>query len=224
MPRSRSSGELRAPLGDQMILVVRRRHNPCFRLACMNSSSVAVEHRRGVADLDAGAQILDARLIEHVAADLIAPAHVGLRVLEHLRGGVALVELELVELRLQHLHGGRAVLVLAALALAGDHDAARHVRDAHRRFGLVHVLTAGAARAVDIGAQVRRIDLDVDVVVDLGRDEHRSERGVAAIARVERRLAHQPVHAGLGAQPAVGIIARACSTVAPLMPATSPSL
>ena len=29
---------------------------------------------------------------------------------------------------------------------------------------------------------------------------------MASIARVERRLAHQPVHAGLGAQPAVGVL------------------
>ena len=40
-----------------------------------------------------------------------------------------------------------------------------------------------------------------------GRDEHRGERGMAAIAGIERRLAHQAVHAGLGAQPAVGVLA-----------------
>ncbi len=40
-----------------------------------------------------------------------------------------------------------------------------------------------------------------------GRDEHRRERGMAAVARIERRFSHQPMHAGLGAQPAVGIIA-----------------
>jgi hypothetical protein len=67
----------------------------------------------------------------------------------------------------------------------------RHVRDAHRRLGLVHVLAAGAARAVHIGAQIGRVDLDVDVIVDFRGDEHRGERGVPAIARIERRLAHQ---------------------------------
>ena len=40
---------------------------------------------------------------------------------------------------------------------------------------------------------------------------------------IERRLAHQAVHAGLGAQPAVGILAREADR-ALLMPATSPSL
>ncbi len=39
---------------------------------------IAVEHRLRVADLIVGAQILDARLVEHVRADLMAPADVGL--------------------------------------------------------------------------------------------------------------------------------------------------
>src|SRR5690554_4459877 len=45
---------------------------------------VTVEHRLGVADLDVGPQILDARLIEHVGAYLVAPGDVGLGVLHGL--------------------------------------------------------------------------------------------------------------------------------------------
>src|SRR5580704_2302406 len=77
-----------------------------------------IEHRTGVADLNSGAQILDARLVEHVGTDLITPADIGLGVLQYLRRRVALVDLEFVELRLQHLHRRGAVLVLAALILA----------------------------------------------------------------------------------------------------------
>ena len=44
---------------------------------------------------------------------------------------------------------------------------------------------------------------------------------MAAVAGIERRLAHQAMHAGLGAQPAVGVLALT-STVALFMPATSP--
>jgi hypothetical protein len=55
--------------------------------------------------------------------------------------------------------------------------------------------------------QVGRVDLDLDVVVDFGRHEHRGETGVAAVVRIERRLAHQPMHAGFGLQPAVGVVA-----------------
>src|SRR5690606_40716699 len=58
-----------------------------------------------------------------------------------------------------------------------------------------------------VDAQVGRVDLDLDVVVDFRRHEHRGERGVATVAGVERALAHQAVHADLGAQPAVGVFA-----------------
>ncbi len=144
----------------------RAAYSPCFRLASMNGIERAVEHGRRIAGLVAGPEVLDARLVEHVRADLVAPADVGLLVLEHARGGVALVDLELVELRLQHLHRGRAVLVLAALALAGDDDARRQVPQAHRGIGLVDVLAARPARAVGVHLDVGRVDLDVDLVVD----------------------------------------------------------
>ena len=39
---------------------------------------IAVEHLLRVGDLDIGAQILDAGIVQHVAADLVAPADVGL--------------------------------------------------------------------------------------------------------------------------------------------------
>src|SRR5437016_14335106 len=105
---------------------------------------IAVEHRAGVAHLHSGTQVLDARLVEDIRADLVAPAHIRLGILEHPGGGIALVDLQLVELGLEHLHGGGAVLVLAALVLAGGHDAGGQMGDAHRRLGLVDVLPAGS--------------------------------------------------------------------------------
>src|SRR2546423_575179 len=161
---------------------------------------IAIEHRAGVAHLHSGTQVLDARLVEDIRADLVAPAHIRLGILEHPGGGIALVDLQLVELRLEHLHGGGAVLVLAALVLAGGHDAAGQMGDAHRRLGLVDVLSTRSGGAVDVHLQVRGIDLDLDVVIDLGRDEHGCERGVAAVSGIEWRLGHQPTHAGLGRQ------------------------
>ncbi len=76
--------------------------------------------------------------------------------------------------------------MLAALALAGDHDAGRQVPQAHRRIGLVHVLAARAARAVSVHLDVGGVHLDVDLVVDHGRDEHRRERRVPSIPGIER--------------------------------------
>ena len=81
------------------------------------------------------------------------------------------------------------------------------VRDAHRRVGLVDVLAAGARGAVGVDAQVGGIDLDLDRLVDFRVDEHARERGVPAGVGVERALPHQAMHAGLGAQVAVGVVA-----------------
>ena len=72
---------------------------------------------------------------------------------------------------------------------------------------LFDVLAARPARAVGVHLDVGGVHLDVDLVVDHRRDEHRRERRVPPVAGIERRLAHQPVHAGLGAQPAVRVVA-----------------
>src|SRR5690606_28688394 len=58
---------------------------------------VAVEHLLRIAALDAGAQILDPALVEHVVADLAAPADVGLAGLQRIPLGVALLDYQLVE-------------------------------------------------------------------------------------------------------------------------------
>src|SRR5512145_1153906 len=168
---------------------------------------LAVEHRLGRAFLHAGAQVLDARLVEHVRADLVSPADVGLRLLELLLLGLALAHLELVELRLKHRHRLGAVAVLRAVVLALHHDVGRQVCDAHRAIGAVHVLAARPGSAVGVYAQIRRVNLDLDRLVDLGVDEDAGKRGVAAGIGVERALAHQTVHSSLGAQRAVRVVA-----------------
>src|SRR6187431_441984 len=78
---------------------------------------VAVEHFLGVADLYVGAQVLDPALVEHVAADLVAPADVGLRILELLLRRHADAHLVLVEARAQHLPGLVAVSVRTSAGL-----------------------------------------------------------------------------------------------------------
>jgi hypothetical protein len=54
---------------------------------------IAVEHGFRVAHFDVRAQILDAALVEHVRADLVAPAHVGLARFELVLLGLALAHL-----------------------------------------------------------------------------------------------------------------------------------
>ena len=63
---------------------------------------------------------------------------------------------------------------------------ARQVRDPDGAVGLVHVLAAGALRAVRVDLEVALVDLDVGVVGQERRDDHGRERGVAAVRLVER--------------------------------------
>src|SRR3546814_4879987 len=88
----------------------------------------------------------------------------------------------LVEAGAQHGPGLGAVLVLRAVALAGDHDAGRDVGQTHRRIGLVDVLATGTRGAVGVDAHVLVEDLDLDGVVDHRVDPDRGE------GRVEPRL------------------------------------
>src|SRR5438093_821235 len=75
---------------------------------------------------------------------------------------LALANLELVELGLEHREGVGAVAVLRPVVLGRHHDVGRQVRDADCRVGLVDVLAARARGAIRVDAQVRRIDLDFD--------------------------------------------------------------
>ena len=72
------------------------------------------------------------------------------------RSASSLRALGVVELGAQHRHRLGPVLVLRALLLHEDDDAARHVRDADGRFGLVDVLAAGALRAHGVDLADRR--------------------------------------------------------------------
>jgi hypothetical protein len=95
--------------------------------------------------------------------------------------------------------------VLGPLVLAGDDDPGRQVGDPNRRVGDVDVLAAGALGAIGVDPQVLGVDLRL-----LGLVEHRhgvegGEGGVAAGLGVERRDAHEAMHALLTGQLAVGV-------------------
>ena len=99
-----------------------------------------------------------------------------------------------------------------------------NVGDAHRRIGRVDVLAARARGAVGVDAAVAFVDLDVDLVVDHRIDPDRGEAGVAARVRIERRDAHQAMHAGFGLRPSRSALWPLISSVADLMPASSPGV
>src|SRR5690606_32769020 len=152
-------------------------------------------------------QVLDARLVEHVGTDLVTPADIRLVVFQRLGRLAALLHFQFVQFGAQHLHCGVAVGVLGALVLAADYGVGRHVSDTDRRVGGVHVLATRARGTVGVGAQVGRVDVNFNVVIDFRRHEHGGERGMTAVAGIVRAFAHQAVHADLGAQPAVGVLA-----------------
>ena len=169
---------------------------------------VAVEHAAGVRCLHAGAQVLHHLIrLQDVRADLVAPADIGLGGLRGGGGLLALLQFHFIETRAQHVPRGGAVLVLRLLGLADDGDTGRDMRQAHRGFGLVDVLAAGAAGAHRVGAHVAFIDLDLDAVVDHRVDVDTGKRRMPPRIGVERRDAHEAVHAVLALEPAIGIAA-----------------
>ena len=108
---------------------------------------VAVEDGAGVRGFDAGAQILDHLIaLQHVGADLVTPADVGLRRVHRVGRRLEPLQFGLIEPRAEHREGVGAVVVLRALALALHDDAARHVGDAHHAVGLVEPVGKSARR------------------------------------------------------------------------------
>ena len=80
-----------------------------------------------------------------------------------------------------------------------------NVRDAYGALGLVDVLAARAARPINVDAHVFFAHVDLDLVVDHRKHADGREAGVAARVGIEGRNPHQPVHARLRLQPAIGV-------------------
>ena len=69
------------------------------------------------------------------------------------------------------------------------------------------MLATGPGSPVGVDPQIRFLDVDLDIPLDLRIDEDRSKRSLAARGRVEGADAHQPMHAGLCPQIAEGVFA-----------------
>jgi hypothetical protein len=97
--------------------------------------------------------------------------------------------------------------VLRAFILAVRDEVRRDVRDAHRGIGGVDVLSALAAGAVGIDADVFGLDDDLDALVNFRRYVHAGKRRMAALGLIERRNAHQAVHADFALEKSEGVLA-----------------
>ena len=112
---------------------------------------------------------------------------------------------DLVELSLQHFHSVVAVLELAALGLAVDHDAGGLVDQTDSGRGLIDVLAAGTRGAVHLHLDILGADVHLNGVVQLGHNLQRSKAGLAAGVGVKGRDTHQTVHAVLALKQTVGV-------------------
>src|SRR5262249_41592541 len=99
---------------------------------------------------------------------------------------LTLLLLELGEARAEDPERGLPVRKLRALVLALDDDPGRQVGDPHSGIRLVHVLPAGARRAIRVDADLRVVDLELSGIVDEGADDHLRKGRVAAVGLVER--------------------------------------
>src|SRR5262249_12032985 len=107
---------------------------------------LALDHLRQFIEREIDAVVGHSPLREIVGADALGTvAGADLAAAFGGAGGVLLLPLEAVEPRAQHRHGLGAVPMLRAVLLHHHHNPGRDVGHAHRRFGLVHVLAAGAA-------------------------------------------------------------------------------
>ena len=106
--------------------------------------------------------------MQHVAADLVAERDVLLRAANLVELRLLLFRPQVVEPGAQHLHRGILVAVLRPLVLARHDDAGRQMGEADGGVGDVHVLAAGAARAIRVDAEILVVDLDVHIVGSSG--------------------------------------------------------
>ena len=167
-----------------------------------------VKNGLDVAGLDTRTQVLDHLIrIEHVAANLVAKPNRGLGSTNLVECLGALLELDLVQASLENLHARGLVLNLAALVLAGNHNAAGKMRHAHGGIGGVDALAARAARVIHIHANVVGTDLDIDIIGQHGDDLNAGKRGLATLLVVGGANTHQTVHTGLGAKHAKRVLA-----------------
>src|SRR3990167_888985 len=150
-------------------------------------AQVAVKNGFDVPGLESGPVVLYHSVrMEHVGAYLAAPPDLLFRGMHLVHLFPLFLLLELVEPRFQDFHGCSPVLVLGAFVLAADDYPRRHVGYSYRGIRLVNVLPACSARPVGIHPQVFLIYLDHYAFVDFRGYEHRRERSMPSLIRVER--------------------------------------
>ena len=73
------------------------------------------------------------------------------------------------------------------------------MRNSHRTFSFVHVLTTCTGGAIHIDTQIGRIDFDINIIVNFRIHKRSTERGMTTVIGVKRAFTHQTVNAGFRA-------------------------
>ena len=122
-----------------------------------------------------------------------------------LRFFLALLDFQFQELGAEHVKAHRLVLELRAFVLALYHDPRREVGDTNGGRNLIDVLTACAARMVNVDTNIVVVDFHFVVVFDFGHNFEGREGRLTALVGVERGDAHQTVYAHFRLQIAVSV-------------------
>ena len=169
----------------------------------------AIQDAFDVRCFNVGAVVLHPPIVQHIAADLVAPGDGAFFAVEGFELIVALGLLDLLQAAGEKSDRQAAVLLLAAFHRAGDLNAGGDVGDADGGRDLVDVLAAGAAGAHEgDDLHVGFGDFQGGVgVFEIGHHIDRGEAGLPFALGIEGAGANQAVHAGLGAHVAVGVFA-----------------
>ena len=120
---------------------------------------------------------------------------------------MALFYLLFQELGTQHVKAHCLVLKLRTLVLALYDNPCRKVRNTHGRGYLIDVLTACAARMVNIDTDIVVVNLYFVVILYLGHNFQGTKRGLSAFIRIKRRNTHKSVYAHFRLQIPVSVLA-----------------
>ena len=81
------------------------------------------------------------------------------------------------------------------------------VAQANSRLNLIHILATRTTRTEGIPLIIRRVDHNLDRIIDGRRNKYRGKRGLAFVVGIEGRKTHHTMYAILALEVAVGVVA-----------------
>ena len=142
--------------------------------------------------------------MQNIGANLRAPFNFLFIAFDGLPGFVAFSDLQFIKLGTQHLHGSFTVGGLTPFHLASDHDPGWLVGQHDFGFDLVDILAPGPSGTRCLHFNFRRMDVDLDAIVNDGVGINRGKGGMSTGVGIVGRNAHQAMHPVLALEVTVG--------------------